>query len=144
MSNSATEIANLLYRYAELMDSGELEAVAALFDSATIKSQGALLDSQGLLEQWQQWVKIHPNGTPLTKHVITNPIIEVNEEADAATCRSYYTVLQATDTLPLQVVAAGRYHDEFERVAGLWRFRYRDYSLFDLKGDLRDHLNFLV
>lgn len=144
MSNSATEIANLLYRYAELMDSGELEAVAALFDSATIKSQGTLLDSQGLLEQWQQWVKIHPTGTPLTKHVITNPIIEVNEEANAATCRSYYTVLQATDTLPLQVVAAGRYHDEFERVAGLWRFRYRDYSLFDLKGDLRDHLNILV
>ena len=144
MSNSATEIANLLYVYAELMDGGELEAVAALFESAKVKSQDTLLDSQGLLEQWRQWVKIHPNGTPLTKHVITNPIIEVNEEANAATCRSYYTVLQATDTLPLQVVAAGRYHDEFERVAGLWRFRYRDYSLFDLKGDLRDHLNILI
>ena len=93
MSNSATEIANLLYRYAELM-----------------------------------------------VHVIANPIIEVDETAGTATCRSYYTVLQATDSLPLQVIAAGRYHDNFERADGKWRFSYRDYTLFDLAGDLSDHL----
>jgi hypothetical protein len=72
--------------------------------------------------------------------VITNPIIDVDEERNRATCRSYYTVLQATERVPLQVVVAGRYHDEFERVAGHWRFAFRDYSLMDLAGDLSDHL----
>jgi 3-phenylpropionate/cinnamic acid dioxygenase small subunit len=144
MSSSATEIANLLYRYAELMDGGELEAVAAMFRHARLKSGDALLDSTDMLENWRRFVKIHPCGTPRTKHVVTNPIIEVDEAGSTASCRSYYTVLQATDTLPLQVIAAGRYHDEFERVDGKWRFSYRDYTLFDLKGDLSDHLKIVI
>lgn len=140
--NSAVEIANLLYRYAELMDAGDLTGVAALFRHAQIKSGGqdALLDEAGILSQWRQFVKIHPCGTPRTKHVITNPIIEVDEAAGTATCRSYYTVLQATDKVPLQVIAAGRYHDRFERADGKWRFAYRDYTMLDLLGDLSDHL----
>ncbi len=63
-----------------------------------------------------------------------------DEAAGTATCRSYYTVLQATPELPLQAVAAGRYHDRFERVDGEWRFSFRDYSLFDLPGNLSQHL----
>lgn len=143
MSNHALQITNLLYRYAELMDSGDLPAVAALFRHARVKAgeSGELLDEAGMLALWRRHVKIHTCGTPRTKHVITNPILEINETEDRAICRSYYTVLQATDTLPLQVVGAGRYHDEFERVDGVWRFSFRDYTLFDLQGDLRDHLN---
>ena len=47
---------------------------------------------------------------------------------------------QATGDLPLQLIAAGRYYDEFERVEGVWRFSYRDYSMLDLKGNLEHHL----
>ena len=142
MGNSAVEITNLLYRYAELMDAGDLPGVAALFTHARMKLLGeaALLDSAAMLETWRRFVRIHPDGTPRTKHVITNPIVEIDEALGTATCRSYYTVLQATAKLPLQVVTAGRYHDEFERVAGQWRFKYRDYSLMDLAGNLSDHL----
>ncbi|CAJ1493694.1 nuclear transport factor 2 family protein [[Mycobacterium] kokjensenii] len=140
---SAVSIANLLYRYAELMDSGDLEAVAALFAHARIKADPegtVILDHTGILQLWRSLVRIHPDGTPRTKHVITNPILDIDDDAGTATCRSYYTVLQQTDDVPLQVIAAGRYHDEFERVDGVWRFSFRDYSMFDLKGDLRDHL----
>lgn len=144
MSNSATCIANLLYRYAEFMDAGELEAAAELFKHARVKSQGGLQGQAEILDSWRRWVKIYPCGTPRTKHVITNPIIEVDEDANTASCRSYYTVLQATETLPLQVIAAGRYHDNFECVDGTWRFSYRDYSLLDLQGNLSDHLHIAV
>lgn len=140
MSNSATEITNLLYRYAELMDAGKLEDAAELFSQARIKTQGDVVDHLQLLAQWQKVVKIYPCGTPLSKHVITNPIVTVDETHDRATCRSYYTVLQATASLPLQVIAAGRYHDEFERENNIWRFSFRDYSMLDLKGDLSHHL----
>jgi SnoaL-like domain len=54
--------------------------------------------------------------------VITNPIIEVDETAGTASCRSYYTVIQQTDDLPLQVIVAGRYHDQFLLVDGRWRY----------------------
>jgi len=141
--NSAVEITNLLYRYAELIDGGDLAGAAALFEHAKIKINQSEepQDNQAVLSVWRNYIKIYPCGTPRTKHVITNPIIEIDEAAGTATCRSYYTVLQATDDLPLQTVAAGRYHDTFERVDGAWRFSYRDYSMLDLKGDLSGHLN---
>ena len=64
---------------------------------------------------WKSLIVLHPDGTPRTKHVTTNPIIEV-DDAETASCRSYYTVLQQTDELPLQTIVTGRYHDRFECV----------------------------
>ena len=86
---------------------------------------------------------LHPlildDGTPKTKHITSNAIIEVDEEAGTATCRSYYTVLQATDDLPLQPIVTGRYHDTFHRVAGEWWFDTR-VMFIDQTGDLSHHL----
>ena len=82
----------------------------------------------------------YPDGTPRTKHVITNPIVEVDDDAGTATCRSYYTVLQQTDSLPLQPVVAGRYHDRFGRIDGDWWFTERDYTMLDMVGDVSQHL----
>lgn len=141
MTNSAVEITNLLYRYAELIDGGDFEGTAALFRYARVRlSGGEQVDSAGLLAVWRQYVKIHGDNTPCTKHLVTNPILDIDETGGRARCRSYYTVLQATPELPLQVVAAGRYHDEFVRVEGRWRFAARDYSMLDLKGNLVEHL----
>ena len=140
--HDAAHIANLLYRYAELMDEGDLSAVAALFAQAKVKvGGGEVLEGAAPMEaMWREVVHIYPCGTPRTKHVITNPIIEIDERAGTATCRSYYTVIQATDELPLQVICVGRYHDAFVKQDGTWRFVTRDYSLFDLAGNLSAHL----
>ena len=140
--SSATAITNLLYRYAELMDAGNLEGVAALFERAKVKTGGGEVveGSAPMLALWQAHVRLYPCGTPRTKHVITNPIIEVDEQAGTATCRSYYTVFQATPDLPLQAICAGRYHDAFVHADGQWHFSGRDYSLLDLVGDLSQHL----
>jgi len=140
--NSSTAITNLLYRYAELMDVGQLDDVAALFARARIKVGGGEVveGSAPMLSLWRQHVRIHPCGTPRTKHVITNPIVEVDEVAGTATCRSYYTVFQATADLPLQAICAGRYHDSFALSDGEWHFTGRDYSMLDLIGDLGQHM----
>jgi 3-phenylpropionate/cinnamic acid dioxygenase small subunit len=140
--SSATAITNLLYRYAELMDAGDLEGVAALFARAKVKIGGGEVveGAAPMLALWRAHVRLYPCGTPRTKHVITNPIIELDEEAGTATCRSYYTVFQATPDLPLQAICAGRYDDAFVRVEGIWNFSQRDYSLLDLIGDVSQHL----
>ncbi|MBC8365045.1 MAG: nuclear transport factor 2 family protein [Actinobacteria bacterium] len=142
--DSATAITNLLYRYAELFDAGEHEACADLFAHARIildPEAPLVVDRDGILEVWRALVVIHDDGTPRTKHVVTNPILDIDEAAGTATCRSYYTVLQQVDDGPLQPVAAGRYHDRFERVDGEWRFAERDYSRLDLTGELGAHLH---
>lgn len=139
---AATEIANLLYRYAELMDAGRLEEVSRMFNGARVTLGGGRVVEGGaaMLEQWRAFVRIHPCGTPRTRHVVTNPIIEIDEAANTASCRSVYTVFQQTPDLPLQAIASGRYHDTFVREGGAWRFATRDYSMLDYLGDLSQHL----
>jgi 3-phenylpropionate/cinnamic acid dioxygenase small subunit len=140
--HAATAITNLLYRYAELMDAGQLEEVAAMFSHARVTLGGGKVveGAAPMLEQWRAFVRIHPCGTPRTRHVISNPIVEIDEAAGTASCRSVYTVFQQTPELPLQAIASGRYHDTFERVGGVWRFATRDYSMLDYIGDLSQHL----
>ncbi len=142
MSDSATEILNLIHLYAERMDLGDFDGAAALFEHAQIivGDDGESLDSGDILEVWRGLVILYDDGTPRTKHVTTNPILEVDEERGVAQCRSYYTVFQQTATLSLQAIVAGRYHDRFERVDGKWRFSERDYRMMDLMGDVSHHL----
>lgn len=144
--SSETEICNLLYRYAELIDAGRFEQIAdELFVHAQLIVGPAgtpTVDAAGMLEMFRNTTIRYEDGTPHTKHVISNPIVEVDEEAGIATCRSYYTVFQQTATLPLQPIVSGRYHDRFERVGGAWRFAERDYTKVDLIGDVSQHLRF--
>ncbi len=142
MSNSAIEISNLLFRYAEYIDSGALEQAAVLFRHAKVKVpfSNEPIDAEGLLSTWRRMIRIYPCGTPRTKHLVTNVILEIDETSGTAKSRSYYTVYQSTDNFPLQLIAAGRYHDEFERVDAVWRFSYRDYSMLDMVGNTSAHL----
>lgn len=139
MASSEVQIANLVYRYAEYIDSGDFTGAAKLFEHARIKTAKGMLSPAEVLEMWRSSIIIYEDGTPRTKHVITNPIIEVDEAAGIGTCRTYYTVMQQAGDGPLGPVICGRYHDEFERVDGQWRFRFRDYSLHDLPGDMSRH-----
>jgi 3-phenylpropionate/cinnamic acid dioxygenase small subunit len=118
--SSETAIRNLLYRYAELIDSGDLPGAARLFAHARIRrrERAEPMTAAELLGFWQARIILYPCGTPRTKHVVTNAIVEIDDVAGTATSRSYYTVLQATEGFPLQMIAQGRYHDWFERADG--------------------------
>ena len=138
-----TAIARLVYTYAERIDAGDFEGVADLFAAGTITVEGTDAVRAGradVLEMYRRSTRIYEDtGTPKTKHVTTNLVIEVDDEAGTARARSYFTVLQATPKLPLQPVIAGRYHDRFERPEGTWRFAER-HMICDLFGDLSHHL----
>jgi 3-phenylpropionate/cinnamic acid dioxygenase small subunit len=140
----ATAITNLLYRYAELMDLGDLDGIALLFTHARIKMGDDYVDAATVRARWEESVIFYPDGTPRTKHVTTNPIVEFDAAGTTATCRSYYTVFQQVEDTALQPIIAGRYHDRFELVDGAWRWAERDYSLVDRVGDLSRHLRIEV
>ena len=139
--DDSRHIENLIYRYAELIDQGDLEGVAALFRHGAIISPAHNTRRDGydeVLEMYRLSCRLHaPSGTPLTRHVTTNVIVET--EGQAASARSYYTVFQATDALPLQPIIAGHYHDTFHKVDNSWRFKTREMYV-DLIGDCSEHL----
>ena len=130
----------LVHVYAELLDGGDLDGVAALFSDATWGSpgRGAPLRGAEQVRRGYAGVILY-DGTPCTKHVITNVTIEVADDGATATARSYFTVLQARPDFPLQPIIAGRYEDRFEHVAGRWRFADRQ-IIPELIGDLSRHM----
>ena len=132
------QIENLIYQYAESIDNGNLEDVAELFRHGEIYSPAHNISRTGydeVLQMYQLSCRLHePSGTPLTKHLTTNVIIEVSEAGTTATSRSYYTVIQATTSLPLQPIISGRYQDSFVKEAGKWRFSRRE-MMVELVGD---------
>ena len=135
-------IENLIYTYAELIDAGDLEAVAALFRDAEICAPGAggepVAGYDAVLAMYQAACRIYEDtGTPKTRHLTSNVIVEL--DGDRAAARSCYTVFQATESFPLQPIISGRYHDSFERDGGGWRFRRREMYV-DLLGDCSAHL----
>jgi hypothetical protein len=134
------EIENLLYLYQEAMDAGDLPRVAELFAHARLSSDIYDVTWSGATEveeMYRAFVRMY-DGRPRTTHTTTNPIIEVDEDAGTATCRSVYVVYQQTDVLPLQPIITGRYRDRFERVDGRWRFTERIFGV-DGTGDLSQH-----
>jgi 3-phenylpropionate/cinnamic acid dioxygenase small subunit len=140
MTSAYNAICNLLYVYAERIDRGDLAGAAELFRHAQVKSRDGVVDHVALLAFWKRMITLYEDGTPRTKHVVTNPIVEVDEAAGLATSRCYYQVLQAFPDQTIRIIASGRYYDGFERADGVWRFKSRDYTLMDMRGDLSRHV----
>lgn len=146
IGSSYIEILNLVHRYPELIDSGDFAGVGRYFEQATLVFElpdgttTELVGSAAVQASFEENTRRFPdNGTPHTRHVISNPIVEIDEPASTATCRYYITVFQRTDDFPLQPVWANRYEDHLERVDGVWRLvRRRGFG--HLPGDTSRHL----
>lgn len=135
------EISRLLYSYAYHIDSGDFDAQAELFRHATV-SAGAgreMFGADAFRAMERAFVRTYDDGTPRTKHVITNVIVDVAPDGASASSRCYFQVLQAAPGFALQPICAGRYEDRFECVDGVWRFSRREMRV-DLAGDLSAHL----
>lgn len=137
--NPAIAIPNLLYTYAMRFDDGDFDGAAALFDHGSVLAGGQRITGRdGILAMWRNWVKLY-GGKPLTRHITTNPIIELGADGWTATCQSQWTVIQAAPGYPLQIVASGRYRDRLVRNADGWHFIEREYLQTDLVGDSSAH-----
>ncbi|MEU8872105.1 nuclear transport factor 2 family protein [Streptomyces javensis] len=132
-------IENLIARYAELVDDGDFAGLGTLLADATFMGSGEPASGREAIEKmFKDTLIVYADGTPRTHHVTTNVAIEVDEHANTAVSRSYVTVFQALPDLPLQPIAAGRYHDRFARRDGRWRFTERRVRI-NLIGDVSRH-----
>jgi hypothetical protein len=79
MMSSRDAIGALIFSYAERIDAGDLPGVAALFADATYGSVqgGSYRGGAAVLEVLQRLVILYADGTPRTKHVTTNLVIDV-------------------------------------------------------------------
>lgn len=141
MTEDRSAIEALVFAYAERLDAGDLAGVGTLFEAGSYGAEaGPLVSGAAAIEALlRDFVILHEDGTPRTKHLTTNLVIEVDEGGDAATARSYFTVVQALPGEEPRAIALGRYRDRFTRGPAGWRFAERRAAV-DLAGDLSRHL----
>jgi hypothetical protein len=126
---SRRAIERLMNDYCYLIDSGDIDAFSALFAGGhwgVIGEPGGPAVGAAAVAERLQAVILYEDGTPRTKHLMSNVDIEVESET-RATARCCIMVMQAVvPELPLQAIFIGRYDDVFECVDGEWRFLSRD------------------
>jgi len=128
-------------QYLFYFDTGAFDKLAALFEHGMVTKVGPLVveGKEGILN-FLKSIKVYEDGTPKTRHVNSNIDLTIDEDKGTATGRSYVTVLQQTDKLPLQVIFSGYYFDDLERAAGQWRFKQR--IIRDpVMGDMSGHVD---
>lgn len=147
VSSSDREIQNLIYTYAERIDAGDFDGVAALFAHGRIRGvengppETVFEGSVRVRQMYDMAVNLYDDGTPKTRHHTTNVLLHIDEDSGTAAGRSYYCVTQATPELPLQVIVTGHYHDTFHRLDGVWWFNSRT-MFVDQMGDTSRHVRF--
>jgi 3-phenylpropionate/cinnamic acid dioxygenase small subunit len=141
---AAEAITKLIYTYAERIDDGDFAGVGELFAHATLTFEGfgdAVSGRDAIQALYTRSTRRYEDGTPRTKHVMTNVMVDVHDDATARS-RSYFTVLQAVPgALALQPVIAGRYRHTYELVDSGWRVATMHITI-DLVGDLGHHMLF--
>jgi len=139
---SRDAILRLIFSYAERIDRGDFAGVGELFADAVIAGPDGRPLARGSEQAqalYERTTRRYEDGTPRTKHLTTNLLVEVDEAASSARARSYFTVLQGLADFPLQPIVAGRYEDRFERAGAAWRFAERR-MFVELVGDVSRHL----
>jgi hypothetical protein len=136
-------VTKLIYAYAERIDAGDFAGVADVFAHAVLTFEGfddAISGTAAVQAVYDRTTRRYEDGTPRTKHVMTNISVDVGDDETTATSRSYFTVFQAVPgALALQPVIAGRYHNTYGLVDGRWRYTGM-HIIVDLIGDLGHHM----
>jgi 3-phenylpropionate/cinnamic acid dioxygenase small subunit len=133
-----------MFRYAELIDAADFDAIGTLFANAIITNEGVegtIEGAEAVAKLYRRSNRVHDDGTLRTRHVTANVLVDIDEATNTATARSAFVVLQQTAKLPLQPIATGRYRDRFARTNGEWHFAER-HIIVDHVGDVREHLAF--
>jgi 3-phenylpropionate/cinnamic acid dioxygenase small subunit len=134
------DITRLLHVYAERVDAGDFAGVAELFVGASYRTAGidGELTGDDVGTVMARTVKLY-DGVPRTKHVVTNVIVDLDEDGATAAARSYFTVVPPPPGQAPAIIVTGRYHDRFARTDGTWHFTDRLIHI-DQTGDLSAHL----
>jgi 3-phenylpropionate/cinnamic acid dioxygenase small subunit len=135
-------IANLVYRYAELIDAGDFDGVGRLLARSTFggPASGSVSGADNIAKLFAMTTRRYPEhgNTPRTRHLVLNPVVELSGDGTAAT-RSTFCVMQDTETVSIQPIVVGRYYDAFARDDQGWYFTERKVDI-QMIGDVSAHL----
>ena|ERR1039458_9237497 len=133
------EISSLLYRYAELLNTGQFDLVGELFSQGRVRVEGSPKVYEGATEVAEMYRSTVGGSANGVDSLLFTSNLQVSVEDLQATAKSYFIAYHQRPGVILPVVG-GRYRDELVRREGKWTFAERVMTI-DLVGDLGSHLN---
>ena len=144
-------VEDIIYRYAEALDAGDIESVAALFEKGTLLlPDGRELEGpKAVFENYRDLIYFYgADGqqrpyerlvtTPMTRHVTTNLRCEIDNDVRTVAAFSYFTLYQQNGDR-IDLIAGGRYQDHFARDLSGWHITSRTFQI-EQQGDMSRHL----
>ena len=142
---AAEAITKLIYTYAERIDAGDFAGVAEVFAHATLTFEGfgdAVAGRDAIEALYARTTRRYEDGTPRTKHVMTNVMVDVADDGDVGVePLLLHGAPGRPGELALQPVIAGRYRHTYHRPRAGGRSPPCTSSI-DLVGDLGHHMLF--
>ena len=116
-------ITEVLNRYCRAMDRMDRDLAIDCYHPDGVDQHSNLFT--GSREGWAAWVEQFHSPMTVTRHVLSNVIIEL--DGDDAWVESYWTLLLRVlrDGRLYDVSLGGRYLDLFRSVAGVWAIQHR-------------------
>lgn len=128
----------LCFRYTFALDDGDFAEVGRLLGRGVLRPAMPGVAAEPYrgaaeIEGFYRDQVITYRGSPRTRHLITNQLIEVEEPAGTARSRCYFTVLQRAPGHDYEIVVGGQYFDVFALSGEGWHFTEKTIQV--------DHLN---
>lgn len=144
-------VEDIMLRYAEGIDTGDIEAVGEIFAQGemVMPDGSSLVGAEDVFEHFSNLIIFYDADgnvapykrgecTPRTRHLTSNIIYDFNDAVDQVDVRSYITCYQTIDGKN-EIIFGGRYMDTFELDQKGWHL-VRRAILGDNIGDTSDHL----
>jgi hypothetical protein len=116
-------ITEVIHRYCRGMDRMDRELTLSCWHPGGTDDHAPLY--AGSAAGFVDWLWPVHAAMPVTRHVVTNTIIDL--DGNKAAAESYWSLVLRVgqDGKLWDVLAAGRYLDEFERIDDIWAIRHR-------------------
>jgi len=117
-------ITDVLHRYGRGLDRMDREMTLSCWHPGGTDDHAPLYS--GSAEGFLEWLWPVHAAMEVTRHMVTNIIIEVDGERAGSEC--YYMVtlrLRGEDGVRYDIIGQGRYVDNFERIDDVWAIRHR-------------------
>lgn len=131
------QVRTALHGYCETFDSADFGSFAGLFDQGRwfmVTEPG----SQPVIDWINEHVVLY-DGRPLTRHEMTNVVVESGKDDHEAQFRCYVAIWQHLPGAAPKLLTHVRFHGTFVRVEGNWRWR-EHVMVADWAGDLGTHI----
>jgi hypothetical protein len=120
-------ITDVLHRYARAMDRMDAPMALSCWHPGGTDDHAPLFS--GTAAGFIEWLWPVHAALELTRHSISNVLIEVDGERAGSECYWQVTLRKKTDGELWDSISQGRYVDAFERIEGVWKIRHRQSML---------------